>query len=118
MIGSLITTHEPKKYLIFRKPFKKINRTADSSAARFHEYIWKYSHLILWSIWTCKILTICGISGKQFLQLERLWSLDNIKLVPFAERVPASLVQDETVDEPTLTSSTSGHLDIGIGEDN
>ncbi|GES84420.1 hypothetical protein RCL_jg22786.t1 [Rhizophagus clarus] len=29
-----------------------------------------------------------------------------------------SLVQDETVDEPTLMSSTSGHLDMGIGEDN
>ncbi|GET03582.1 hypothetical protein RCL_jg22539.t1 [Rhizophagus clarus] len=119
--------HEPKKYLIFRKPFRKINRTAGSSAARFREYIWKYSHSILWSIWTRKISTICGISRltlriskcgfliRQFLQLERPWSLDNTKLDPFAERVPASLVQDETV---ALTSSTSGHLDMGIGEDN
>ncbi|GES95743.1 hypothetical protein RCL_jg27970.t2 [Rhizophagus clarus] len=76
------------------------------------------------NIWTRKILTICGISRltlqiskcgfliRQFLQLERPWSLDNTKLDPFAERVPASLVQDETM------SSTSGHLDMGIGEDN
>ncbi|GES80288.1 hypothetical protein RCL_jg7380.t1 [Rhizophagus clarus] len=55
---------------------------------------------------------------RQFLQLERPWSLDNTKLDLFAERVLALLVQDETVDEPTLASSTSGHLDMGIGEDN
>ncbi|GES96297.1 hypothetical protein RCL_jg1900.t1 [Rhizophagus clarus] len=59
----------------------------------------------------------CGFLIRQFLQLEHPWSLDNTKLDPFAERVPASLVQDETVDELTLTSSTSGYLDMGIGED-
>ncbi|GET03581.1 hypothetical protein RCL_jg22539.t2 [Rhizophagus clarus] len=102
--------HEPKKYLIFRKPFRKINRTAGSSAARFHfDDMWNFSERL-----TLRI-SKCGFLIRQFLQLERPWSLDNTKLDPFAERVPASLVQDETV---ALTSSTSGHLDMGIGEDN
>ncbi|GET03643.1 hypothetical protein RCL_jg22596.t1 [Rhizophagus clarus] len=104
--------HEPEKYHL-QPVLRYLDDTSET--ARLREYIWKYSYSIPWSIWTHKILT-CGIL--MAFRSDNSFSLNDLgtatfmdsdtKLDPFVEPVPASLVQDKTVDDPT---STSEHLD-------
>ncbi|GES95742.1 hypothetical protein RCL_jg27970.t1 [Rhizophagus clarus] len=108
------------KRVKFRLTVKSLEKLIDQFFStwimrqKFGEYLDAQDFDDMWNFSERLTLQIskCGFLIRQFLQLERPWSLDNTKLDPFAERVPASLVQDETM------SSTSGHLDMGIGEDN
>ncbi|GES83320.1 hypothetical protein RCL_jg16028.t1 [Rhizophagus clarus] len=119
------TREIPFVFQVFRKPVKRVKfrqpvlRYLDdaSETARLHFNMWNFK---------ANTSDLNGAQIRQFLQLECPWSLDMSidcyfygqrpeltlyylwNLDPFVEPVPASLVQDKTVDDPT---STSEHLD-------